>query len=81
MVTEIQRRELSKYGNEISEIKNVLTVVKNSGKMPKGKAHLYSRYHNLKLIKMKYRTTKTGHRVMDKVILTPKGKRIQNSFN
>jgi len=80
MTTKKQQQELRKVMPEIKDIHNILSVVKHSGQMPVGKNFMYSRLKTQGLLKMRYKTTKTGHRVMDRPMLTKKGKSLLESF-
>ena len=75
-----KKQELRRLMPEIKETHKVLTAVKQFGEMPKNQRHLFSRYHNKGLLKMGYKSTPTGAKVPDKVILTKKGKGLLESF-
>ena len=75
----MSKEQLRKYMPEIKEVHSALSSVKHFGDLPKGKRHLYSRYASQDLIKTRYKTTPTGARIPDKLMLTKKGKNLFES--
>ncbi len=80
MLSKKQEKELRKFLPEIKQIHSDLNIVKHSGQMPKGGEWRYSRYRTKGLIKLGHRTTPTGAKVINRVLLTKKGKELLESF-
>lgn len=73
-LTKRQINDIKESAPEMRIMLRVLETVKKSGEMPKGLRTKYAMYKNFGLIKYKTKTTKTGHKVYDKIILTKQGK-------
>lgn len=71
-LTNQQKRDFKKYSPEISEIRSNLFKIQETGT---ARINL-ARYKKMGLVKMGYKTTITGHKVIDRLKLTEKGKRM-----
>jgi hypothetical protein len=64
---------------QVVDLRNTLSVIKQSGQMPKGKAWQYSRLKNMGLVGMQTKHTSYGGTIFGKVYLKKKAKNILES--
>jgi len=82
-LTNEQINEIQNNEYELKEIRDNLVYIKNEKQMPKGKAHLYTKYVLSGLIKMSFpKELKNGGKDWGnaKIILTKKGKEMLSIF-